>query len=337
MTRQPTAPAPSFGVDLITFFDPAYWGLADRAALAAYAAERPAAFWHRVLDALSRTGIQQLELTFAPADHRTAQAAFGSARGFANELTARGLALASGYFGDIEHATDITDADVQKDILAEAERYAAFLAEAGGRHLVTGLPMRRNAPGGSGYEPVGLRAAEPVADLVNRVAAVTARHGVRMLLHTESHTMMWNGRDVDLMMLLTDAFTVGLCLDTGHVVLSGSDPVAVAARHLDRIGLVHWKDASGPFRGTPRIDDGIFERHRDYFRPIGDGAVDWPALSALLNRRGFQECVLLELDAAPDPEAALTAARRYLESTVGAALPAFAPQAPDRMPASPPR
>jgi sugar phosphate isomerase/epimerase len=325
---------PAFGVDLITFFDPAYWHQPDPAAFRAYGAGHPGEFWRRMLDALARTGIRQLELTFAPADYRTAQAAFGSVRDFAAELARRGLGVTSGYFSDIEHATDITSVAVQDQVLAEAESCAEFLAEVGGRYLVVGLPMRRNATGGAGYEPVDLRTAEPVADIVNQLGRTTARHGIRTLLHTESHSMFWNGRDVDLMMLLTDALTVGLCLDTGHVTLSGSDPVEVARRHLDRIDLLHWKDAAGRFPGTPPVDADIHARHREYFRPIGAGVVDWPALAALLNQRGFADSVLLELDAAPDPEAALIAARTHLETTLGDALPRYAPAHPDPVPST---
>jgi inosose dehydratase len=325
-----------FGVDLITFFDPGYWGLDDLGAVADYAAREPASYWSRILDALVAAGVTQLEITFEPAGYRSAARAFGSAAGFGAELRRRGLALASGYFGDIEHAADVSVPDVRERILAEAARYAAFIAEAGGRYLVAGLPMRRNATAGTGYEPVGLRTAEPVAELVNEVGARTARYGIRTLLHTESSSLLWNGRDVDLMMLLTDALYVGLCLDTGHVTLAGSDPVAIARRHLDRLGLLHWKDAAGPFPGMPRIDDGIFGRHREFFRPVGEGIVDWRALAAVLKQGGFRECVLLELDAAAAPEAALTAARTYLESALGEALPPFEPARPYQ-PASDPQ
>jgi inosose dehydratase len=318
-------PAPAFGVDLITFFDPTYWRQPDPAAFRAYGAAQPGALWSRMLDALARSGIQQLELTFAPADYRTAQAAFGSVPDFGAELARRGLGVTSGYFGGIEHAADISSVTVREQVLAEADGYAGVLAELGGRHLVVGLPMRRNATGGAGYQPVDLRTAEPVAELVNQLGQITARHGIRTLLHTESHSMLWNSRDVDLMMLLTDALTVGLCLDTGHVTLAGADPVAIAGRHLDRIGLLHWKDAAGPFPGMPPVNAEIHARHRQYFRPIGEGIVDWPALAALLTKGGYQDCVLLELDAAPDPEAALTAARGHLETTLGDALPRYAP------------
>lgn len=315
---------PAFGADLITFFDPAYWGLPDSDALGKHAEQDPGGFWNRILDALSAAGIQQLEITFEPAGLRGAQRAFGSAAGFATELSRRGLALASGYFGDLEHAPSVTDPAVREQILAEADRHAAFLAEAGGRHLVVGLPMRRNAAGG-GYLPVDLRTAEPIADLVNRLAARTARHGIRTLLHTESSSVFWNARDIDLMMLLTDALTVGLCLDTGHVALAGSDPVALARRYHERLGLLHWKDAAGPLPGTPRVDADIFSVHRKFFRPVGAGVVDWPALAAALADGGFAECILLELDAAADPAAALIAARVYLQSTLGDALPTFSP------------
>lgn len=319
-----TAP-PAFGVDLITFFDPRYWGLAEDASLTEFAERDPHLFWMRMFDALERSGVTQLELTFPPADMHTAEAAFGSAEAFLAELDRRDLGVTSSYFGDIEHSADLFNPSVQAEIVAEADRCAGFLAAVGGRYLVIGLPMRRNAANGSGYEAVVAESAAPVADLLNRVGAVTAKRGIRTLLHTESHSIFWSADDVDLMMGLTDADLIGLCLDTGHVVLSGSDPVAVAHRHGNRLALAHWKDASGAFVGTPPVDAEIFVKHREFFRSVGNGAVDWRGLSAELNDQGFQECILLELDAAPDPEAALIAARTYLEDTLRGTLPSFVP------------
>lgn len=315
-----TSTARPFGVDLITFFHHDFWGLPDRAALRAPGALEPLKFWTTVFDALQTAGVTELEMTFAPADRVSALEAFGSAAAFRAELDRRGLAVVSSYLGDIEHATDVGDPAVRAAILAAAEVEATFLAELGAKHLVAGLPMRRNASDGHGLDPVDLATAVPIADLLHAVGAVTARHGVTLAAHTESHSVFWNSRDVDLFMMLTDPLLVSFCPDTGHLLLAGSDPVAVASRHRDRIALAHWKDAIGPIQEQIPVDDHVFEKHQPYFRAAGQGVMDWFAWARLLREIGYTGGVMLELDAAPDPITQLTDARRFVENVTRTVL-----------------
>ncbi|WP_434316835.1 TIM barrel protein [Leifsonia sp. P73] len=220
-----TATAPTttraFGVDLITFFDPGFWGLSGSEELEALAAAEPRRVWDTILDALQEAGVAELEMTFPPADRLTAIAAYGSAEAFSAELERRGLSVVSAYFAEIEHAEDVTDPATRAAILAAAETEAAFLAGIGASFLVAGLPMRRNNAEGDGLAPVDLATAAPIADIANEVGAITKRHGVTLALHTESHSVFWTPRDVDLFLLLTDPFLVAFCPDTGHIVLGG--------------------------------------------------------------------------------------------------------------------
>ena len=45
--------------------------------------------------------------------------------------------------------------------------------------------------------------------------------------------------------LLERAPGLGLCIDTGHTIVGGGDPLALAQRHLDRIRHLHLKDVDG--------------------------------------------------------------------------------------------
>jgi inosose dehydratase len=303
-----------FGVDLITFFHPTFWKLEGRQQIADHAAQDPKWFWDTMLDGVAAAGIQDIEITFAPADYTTAIAAYGSVNGFARALDDRGLGVVSGYFGDLEHAGSL-DAAAEDDIIASARRYAEFLAATGGKFLVTGLPMRKSR----GQRPasfVDLATASPIADLVNRVGAATQDAGIQVALHTESHSVFWTPRDIDLFMLLTDPMYVAMCPDTGHIALSGADPVQVMSRHRDRLVIAHWKDASGPVPAGLPIDEGIFDRQAVYFRRTGTGVVDWFGWSRLLQEIGYDGCTLLELDAVDDPVTEMTLAREFVTTAL---------------------
>lgn len=317
-----TAPVTTraFGVDLITFFDPGFFGVGSREELQALATAEPRRIWDTILNALQEAEIAEFEMTFAPADRLTAIAAYGSAQAFAAEIASRGLSVVSAYFADIEHAEDVTDPATRDAILSAAETESAFLAEIGASFLVAGLPMRRNNAQGDNLAPVDLATAVPIADIANEVGAITARHGVTLALHTESHSVFWTPRDVDLFLLLTDPFLVAFCPDTGHIVLGGGDPVQVVSRHRERVVIAHWKDAAGAFREKALVDGDIFARHRPYFRAAGQGIVDWPAFATTLAEIGYEGGILLELDVASDPVGQLIAARTFLEGATAGIL-----------------
>ncbi|WGD37225.1 sugar phosphate isomerase/epimerase [Lysinibacter sp. HNR] len=315
MTISPLT-TPNYGVDLITFFSPTFWGLSRDEEVAALAQSAPKRFWNTVLDALQKAEITEIEMTFSPADRESALAAYGSTGAFARELADRGMRVVSSYFSSIEDADDVAHPATREKILNEAEAEAAFLAELGATVLVTGLPMRRNNATGTGLDPVSLATVLPLVELVHEVGAITARHGVTVALHTESHSVFWTPRDIDLFLLLTDPFLVSFCPDTGHIVLGGGDPVAILHRHRERVVMAHWKDATGPFTEKVNVDAGIFARHRDYFRAAGQGVVDWCAFAQALAEAGYSGGIMIELDAAPDPVAELITARNFFEKTL---------------------
>ncbi len=304
-----------FGIDLVTFAHPGFWGVEDSAGIARIAAQDPAGFWTRMLDAVAATGVTGIETTFPPYGYRGAISAFGTAGSFAAELSRRGLSLCSAFLS-LEKFGDWTDPAVQDDILAAAGQDADLIAALGGEALICGLPMRAT----KGAQPqvfADLARMSALADLANRIGAEAAARGLRLGLHTEAHSLLSLERDVDLLMLLTDPHYVGLCPDSAHLLLSGADPSAVAARHAGRLVLTHWKDATGPMPVDIPIDDSIHDRHRPYFRKLGSGAVDWPAWARVHRDAGFPGWCILEIDATPDPVADIQASLDFVTSSLG--------------------
>ncbi|MEK1892879.1 MAG: sugar phosphate isomerase/epimerase [Rhizobium sp.] len=289
-----------FGVDLVTFFHPGFWGVADHDAIKAYAQTEPRRFWDKILDGVAASGVTGVELTFSPFNWQDAIKIYGSVESFAAELSSRGLTLASGFFAELEAAGDFTEAGAQSAIIDKAKRYADFLKACGSDIMVIGAPLRQTL----GATPVrffDFEQARKIADFLNRLGAVLYGRGVRLALHTEAHSIFAGGRDVDLMMLLTDPAYVHMCPDTAHIILAGSDPLQVVDRHHERVIIAHWKDGLGPMPSDTPIDAHIHDRHRPYFCGFGLGRVDWPGWARLLRDRGYQGWAILELDAAPDP------------------------------------
>jgi sugar phosphate isomerase/epimerase len=302
-----------FGVDLITFYDGPFWSVDSWHELASRAAREPRWFWDRLLKSVTATGVTGIELTFPPGDWDTAVAAYGSADDFRQVIRAHGLTVTSSYFSALEQADDISDAAQRAAILKTAAETARLLSACDADVLVAGLPARPR-PADQPGQFVDIRYASPVADLLNQLGQVTRAEGVKLALHTEMGSLLALPRDIDLFMLLTDPAYVGLCPDTGHIVLAGGDPLKVLDRHAERILITHWKDATGPMPAERPADEDTHEAYAARFRRVGNGVMDWPAWSRRLADAGFSGWNILEIDTVTDPVGQIAAAREFAEA-----------------------
>lgn len=300
-----------FGVDLITFYHPEFWGVGSYDDIVALRQKDPLSLWTRILDGVVAAGIELIEMTFPPADWHSAIEAYGSAEAFRAELTARGLALKSGFYIALDW-DEHTDRSKAAD---DAAQYADFIRTAGGDTMVVGPPMRISR---DAVPPKFIDHAymSNVADILHHVGDATLRLGVRTAVHTEAHSIFCTQRDVDLLMTLTDPEYVFMCPDTGHLTLSGADPTLVMSHHRDRMIISHWKDAIGPMPAGMPIDEGVHLAHREYFRRVGAGSIDWFAWSNLVQSTPVGGVTMLELDAVPDPVADMIAAREYIQTAL---------------------
>jgi sugar phosphate isomerase/epimerase len=300
-----------FGVDLITFYHPSFWGVDDRQSFEKVALEDPRRFWDRIVESVTAAGITGVEVTFPPGDWETAVRTYGSPAAFSDFLTGAGISLISGFFGGLEEHEDPLDPATQKTILDEASRFSEFLGESEGI-LVAGMPMRKKgAPGEPSF--VDFDYVKQVADLINRIGATTQRHGVRLALHPEVGSVFCVRRDIDLFLALTDPAYVDFCPDTAHIFLGGVSPVEVLADHYERVTVAHWKDAVGRWPNDDDVNEKRFELEAQYFKAVGTGSVDWAGWIDGLDRAGFDGWTILELDAAANPISDMTAARQFVE------------------------
>ena len=135
------------------------------------------------------------------------------------------------------------------------------------------------------------------------IAAVTAAHGIVTALHPHVGTMVETSDDVER--VLTGA-RVGLCLDTGHLLAGGTDPVALACEHADRVVHVHLKDLDAGVAQQVRSGDLAYidAVPRGLFTALGRGDIDVAALVRALVDAGYDGWFVLEQDVMLDVEPA---------------------------------
>jgi inosose dehydratase len=131
---------------------------------------------------------------------------------------------------------------------------------------------------------------------LDRLADLAASVGITGSLHPHVGTMIEGPAEVDRVL---EGSGIGLCLDTGHLLIGGTDPVALARRAADRVVHVHLKDVdpdaaaevrAGRATYTGAVADGMY-------RPLGQGGVDLPALVGALESTGYGGWYVMEQDA----------------------------------------
>lgn len=131
---------------------------------------------------------------------------------------------------------------------------------------------------------------------VDRMAAVAGQAGLTACLHPHVGTMVETREDV---LRLLDGAQIPICLDTGHLLVGGTDPVEIAQQAGDRVAHVHLKDVdadlarqarSGAMTYTAAVGAGMY-------KPLGSGDVDVAALVSALERVGYRGWYVLEQDA----------------------------------------
>ena len=86
-----------------------------------------------------------------------------------------------------------------------------------------------------------------------------------------------------------------LCLDTGHAVLCLHEPVEIATKYSTVIGWMHLKDLRKPDFGDLAAPKPFTDLHQ-FFVPLGQGIVDFPAILDVLDKAGYAGWLTVEQD-----------------------------------------
>jgi len=91
---------------------------------------------------------------------------------------------------------------------------------------------------------------------------------------------------------------IGLCLDTGHLLIGGAHPVALAAKHAGRIRHTDLKDVDATWARRVQSGDVTYTDavRQGMYRPLGKGDVDIAAIVGSLEHAGYDGWYVLEQD-----------------------------------------
>ena len=154
------------------------------------------------------------------------------------------------------------------------------------------------ATGGDGYDTrpdLDESGWKTLLGNLDRLTALAAQRGVHAVLHPHVGTMVERGEEVQRVL---EGSGISLCLDTGHLLIGGTDPAELTRQAPERIAHTHFKDVddsiaakvrSGRLTYTEGVRGGMY-------RPLGRGDVDFAAIVASLRGRDYGGWYVLEQD-----------------------------------------
>ena len=264
-----------------------------------------------ILDEIARTGYEGTQLGIG----------FPEGEALRHALIERRLRLAEVYL-----SIPATVDGPTPDAMAIGRERARLLHEGGGEVMVMALDLspgredragRANAPGTPVLTDAGWDALlGTVHDLATEVVAA----GHRAAFHPHGGTFVETPAEVERLADGLDQSLVGICLDVGHYVVGGGDPVAALRDLGDRVTHLHLKDVDpvvldGLRNGSvPGFDAAIRAR---LFTELGAGALDLDGVLAAAADRDFDGWLMVEQDSTWGPPSESAAiGRRVLAAAV---------------------
>jgi inosose dehydratase len=240
----------------------------------------------------------------------------GEGRQLADDLESRGLGLTGGYLEMPFHDPDAMAASTKElhdllDVLQVAAPVNERLGLPAPRPTiaVVSRPHRRAHPGqGERDRSLGYSDGEwsVFAREAEAVAALCRERGLPPVFHNETGTDVEAPSELARVLELT---SFELCLDTGHLIACGGDPVELLRTWGDRLGQLHLKSARRE-RMQELVDRGdpveaIWGQR--VFCALGEGDLDLPGVLRVMDEVGYRGWIVVEQDIFPD-EGSLAAA-----------------------------
>jgi len=263
---------------------PIVWNNADLVDLA------PEAGYAGILDTLARLGYAGTQVGRG----------FPEGAALAAELGRRRLRLAELY-----STLPAGPAGLADDAGAIAHRDLGRLVDAGGEVLVVAVDgsRERDAVCGRVNGIDGAPRWPPAA--FDRLAALldglarAAPDDVRIAFHPHTASWVEAPDEVDALASRLAGTGAGLCLDVGHYLVGGGDPVEGIHRHATLIRHVHAKDVDPAVLARLRAGelDGFAGAIRArLFTELGNGALDLGGILAALEAIGYAGWLMVEQD-----------------------------------------
>ena len=236
-----------------------------------------------------------------------------------DKLEIRGLQIANRWFSSFILTAPFDE--VEKDFRANCE----FLRAVGAKRI--GVSEQSHSIQGQMETPVFEKKYvmndeewKKFADGLSRLGHIAKEYDITMTFHHHMGTVVQTEAEIDKMMAMTDADSVYLLFDSGHLAYCGEDYMSVLNKYATRIKHVHLKDI------RPEIVKKVRDEHLSFLAGVrlgaftvpGDGAIDFAPIFEVLDKTDYEGWLLVEAEQDPaiaNPFKYAKAAREYIAKT----------------------
>jgi inosose dehydratase len=235
-------------------------------------------------------------------------------------LALRGLTICNAWFSSFLTTKPYEEVErefiKQRDFLYSVGARVIGAAEQG--HSIQGrdLPVFDAKPGFSDEE------WKRLAEGLNRLGERAREKGMTLTYHHHMGTGVQTAAEIDRLMETTQGGLLDLLYDTGHLVFSGEDHLAVLEKWAKRIKHVHLKDVRAAVLRRVKTEGMSFLSavKAGAFTVPGDGSIDFVPVFAALKAGGYEGWWVVEAEqdpAAANPLECAIKARRYIREKAG--------------------
>ena len=206
-------------------------------------------------------------------------------------LDESGIRLITASNGGPGQSMEFIDRLKRKETVADHVTFCRdFLKLFGCTHFK--INMGRRPENGSTADDI-----KAISETVTEIGKRTLEMGVTIAPHPHIWGPIERPEEVRALLDQTDPDVVSWIPDTAQLNLGGGDPVQLIDDYYDRLAAVHWKDSKASYRGytgpTPTKEMHAAEI---LYRDLGSDGVDHPAIWSMLNERGYDGWITLDLD-----------------------------------------
>lgn len=250
--------------------------------------------WEQVLDDAKEAGYAGIELGpigFFPEDKDQ----------LGDALAARDLTLVAGVLFRPLH-----DPEAWDDVLDATHRTGRSLQVHGAKHfvIIDSIADFRVPTAGRPDEARRLGETEwkGMVDRLREVSKIARdEYGLIPTIHAHTAGCIEFLDEIERVLQEVDESLLKLCIDTGHCVYAGYDPVEHFRQHRARTSYLHFKDISGPIKQTAVAERiGFYDAcAKGIFCTLGNGLVDFRGLKQAIDETGFDDWGTVEQDCDP--------------------------------------
>ncbi|RIM90559.1 myo-inosose-2 dehydratase [Staphylococcus xylosus] len=137
---------------------------------------------------------------------------------------------------------------------------------------------------------------------LEKLGTLANEKGMKIVYHPHMGTGIQTDSEIQRLMENTDESKVSLLYDTGHLALSGENPIDVFNKYKDRIHHIHFKDIRKGIEQATQLQNDSFltSIKKGVFTVPGDGYIDFEPILNVIEDFNYQGWIVVEAEQDPD-------------------------------------